>query len=374
LTPESEEAVLASLHDPATADGGPEARALPDVRSILDEGGFQTVFQPIFELESRAVVGFEALTRFDAGAPEVVFAAAQAQGVRAELEELTMTGAFRAAGSLPAAALLHVNVSSDVIRAHEPLATLLAEHGWLVVLELTEDVAVGDYRSFRAGIDRLGPDVMLAVDDAGAGFASLRHILELRPQFVKLDGSIVRGIGASPAKQALVAGLSYFAIRTGSVLIAESIESASAVRTLLDLGVSLGQGYYLGRPVPAGDLARTPPAPIDWPSREAAPRGEPSKTTARDVPVERALNIGGTLARALRDTGIRTFGDLVDTGSVAAWRRLRARQPKLATPATLLALEAAIQTVRPSMLSSRERGTLGVIARVEGRREPPTRS
>src|SRR5437899_543918 len=83
----------------------------------------------------------------------------------------------------------------------------LTRHGWLVVLELTEDVAVSDYSAFRAGIETLGPDVMLAVDDAGAGFASFRHILELKPQFVKLDGSIVRGITTNPAKQALVAGL-----------------------------------------------------------------------------------------------------------------------------------------------------------------------
>jgi hypothetical protein len=184
---------------------------------------------------------------------------------------------------------------------------------------------------------------------------------------VKLDGSIVRGIAANTAKQALVAGLSYFAIRTGCVLIAEGIESASAVRTLLDLGVSVGQGYYLTRPIPAFELAKGIALPVDWPQREAAARPEGAPATDRGQPVEKALNIGSTLARGLRDAGVRTFGDLVDMGAVPAWRRLRASHPKLATASTLLALEAAIQTVRPSMLSSRERGLLGVIARVEGR-------
>ena len=346
----------------ALGRGGADATL---VRGVLDRGAFGAVFQPIFELESHAIVGYEALTRFDDGQPAAIFHAAAAAGLRAELEERTLRTAFRAAGSLPSAALLHVNVSADMIVAHQPLAGLLADHGWLVVLELTDDGAVTDYPAFRAAVTRLGSDVMLAVDEAGAGFASLRHILELRPQFVKLDRSIVSGISRNAAKQALVAGLSYFAIRTGSVLIAEAIESAGTVRTLQGLGVVLGQGYYLARPLPAEQLGRPPATPPDWPSRERPGHRAPAPANPA-LPIEKALNIGSHLGRGLREAGIATHGDLVGSGSVAAWRRLRALQPRLATPTTLLALEATIQEVRPSMLSARERGSLGVIARVEG--------
>jgi EAL domain-containing protein (putative c-di-GMP-specific phosphodiesterase class I) len=360
------------------ADEGARHRAGPgtptarEVRTILAREAFQPVFQPIFEMESRTIVAYEALARFESASPTDVFAAAAAAGLRGELEQATLQAAFAAAGSLPAAALLHVNVSVDVILQHQLLANLLARHGWLVVLELTEEVAVSDYGAFRAGIEALGPDVMLAVDDAGAGFASFRHILELKPQFVKLDGSIVRGIATNPAKQALVAGLSYFAIRTGCVLIAESIESASSVRTLLDLGVSLGQGYYLARPVRIGDLERARERPIDWPARGPQSRPEQVSAMDREMPVEKVLNIGHTLAQALEEIGIHTFGELSDTGAVTAWRQIRAVRPKAATAGTLVALEASIQAVRPSMLSPKQRGLLGVIARVEGRRSRQT--
>lgn len=94
-----------------------------------------------------------------------------------------------------------------------------------LVLEITEHAEVRDYAAFRRGIARLGRPVRLAVDDAGAGFASLRHILELDPAFVKLDISLIRGINRDPAKQALVAGMRHFARTTKSRLIAEGVET-----------------------------------------------------------------------------------------------------------------------------------------------------
>ena len=90
----------------------------------------------------------------------------------------------------------------------------------------------------------------VSVDDAGAGFASLRHILELKPDFVKLDVALVRGIEADPARQALIVGLCHFAARTGAILIAEGIETAAEAETVRGLGVPFGQGYLLGRPGP----------------------------------------------------------------------------------------------------------------------------
>jgi EAL domain-containing protein (putative c-di-GMP-specific phosphodiesterase class I) len=119
------------------------------------------------------------------------------------------------------------------------------------VLEITEQSPVEDYDAVHEAVRSLGPDVRLAVDDAGAGFASLRHIIELRPQFVKLDMALVRGIDRDPARQALVAGMVYYAGATGCALIAEGVETEGERRTLRRLGVSFGQGYLLGKPGPA---------------------------------------------------------------------------------------------------------------------------
>ena len=88
------------------------------------------------------------------------------------------------------------------------------------------------------------------MDDAGAGFASLRHILELRPAFVKLDVSLIRGLDADPAKRALVAGMRYFARSTQRRLIAEGVETEAEAATLRALDIRLAQGYLFGRPAP----------------------------------------------------------------------------------------------------------------------------
>ena len=340
------------------------------LQSIITHQRFRPVFQPIFELESRAIVGYEALTRFDVGPPDLVFAAARAAGLHSELESVTLAVALKAAGTLPAAARLHVNVSADLVLAHEPLAGLLRDGGWRVALELTEDVEITDYAAFRAALARLGPHVELAVDDTGSGFASLRHLVELAPAYVKLDRFLISGIGRSTAKQALVAGLSYFAMRTGAVLIAEAIENAASIKALVNLGVSFGQGFYTAPPMSAGELARGIQPPVDWPitadrSLRLPPMMPPS------LPIERVVNVGARLGPALRSVGIETFADLVAAGAVEAWRRLGRHHPALATPPALRSLQASIHQIRPSMLSASERAALDILAQVEGGRTLP---
>jgi EAL domain-containing protein (putative c-di-GMP-specific phosphodiesterase class I) len=107
---------------------------------------------------------------------------------------------------------------------------------------------MANYPAFRAAMATLGPKVELAVDDAGAGFASLRHILELRPAFVKLDRSLVAGLESDYARHAMIAGLRHFARATGFRLIAEGIETDRDLAVLRALDIGLGQGYLLGRP------------------------------------------------------------------------------------------------------------------------------
>ncbi|MEW6226363.1 MAG: EAL domain-containing protein [Chloroflexota bacterium] len=340
------------------------ARGTARVEAIIAGRTFMPVFQPIVDLETRASVGYEALTRFTDGTrPDQVFAEAHACGLAIELEAVTLAAAVEASADLPAAAWLNVNVSAEFVLAGEPLARIVALLERPVVLELTEHLEVTDYGALGSAVARLGPDVRLAVDDAGAGFASFRHILELAPDYVKLDRGIIRGISADPARQALVAGMVHFAGQTGATLIAEGIETEAEAHALGTLGVTLGQGYHLGRPALAGRLAR----PLAGIGRDGWHRPRRARATAPDPPAEpilRAVSIGRALAPGLRGVGISTVEDLRALGALATWERLRDASPQLATEATLLQLEAAVRGVRISQLPQADRARLRLLARL----------
>jgi EAL domain-containing protein (putative c-di-GMP-specific phosphodiesterase class I) len=125
-----------------------------------------------------------------------------------------------------------------------------------VVLELTEHRRVEDYDAVIGAVAVLRRRGMrLAVDDAGAGYASLQHILRLEPDIIKLDLGLTRGIETDPARRALAAALVGFAAETNSLIVAEGIETADALRVLQQVGIRCGQGFYLARPGPAEDLS-----------------------------------------------------------------------------------------------------------------------
>ena len=221
--------------------------------SLIDDGRFVPVFQPIVDLATRQVFGYEALTRFANGErPDLVFAEAERLGIGRNLEAATITAAVKSSATLqPASAYLSVNVSPDFALSRIP-RKLLAGLGRPLTVEVTEHVAIADYSALRAAVRSLGRDVRLAVDDAGSGFASLRHVLELGPDIVKLDIEFIRKIDSDPARQALVAGMVHFAARGPFRLIAEGVETEAERAALLALGVTYGQGYLFGRPKPAG--------------------------------------------------------------------------------------------------------------------------
>ena len=226
-----------------------EADARAIIQTVLETGAFGPFFQPIVDLNTGAVLGYEALTRFtDGQRPDLAFSAAAQAGLGIALEVATITATIAAAkATLPPVAYLSLNVSPELVHAGH-LGQLLAGQTRPIVLEITEHVAVDDYAELRRELSALGPTVSIAVDDAGAGYASFRHILELAPQAVKLDVALVRGIDADPARQALIAGMSYFAVRRKIHLIAEGIETSAELQTLRSLGIHFGQGYLLGRP------------------------------------------------------------------------------------------------------------------------------
>jgi PAS domain S-box-containing protein len=226
-------------------------RGRDHIADVISRRAFGPVFQPIVDLRRDEIVGYEALTRFTDGSnPEVLFDEAAAVGLGVELETATLHAALEAAESLPPSAWLNLNSSPELILAGEPLRTLLAGSRRHVVLEVTEHTAITDYPAFRAAMAALGPSVEFAVDDAGTGFASLRHIVELHPTFVKLDRSLMAGLESDEARQAMIVGLCHFAHVTGCRLIVEGIETKSELTVLRALTIELGQGYLLGRPLP----------------------------------------------------------------------------------------------------------------------------
>jgi EAL domain-containing protein (putative c-di-GMP-specific phosphodiesterase class I) len=209
------------------------------------------VFQPIVDLVSGETVGYEALTRFDSGQrPDLCFADAWSVGLGPDLEIATLEAAVAAAKGLPPGLWLDLNASPRLLADPDRLSAVLRLAERPVVLEVTEHELVEDYRAVRAAIHGLGQDIRLAVDDAGAGIANFGHIIELRPDFVKLDISLVRHVNTNVGRQAMVVGMRHFSHTAGCRLIAEGIENEDESRTLMSLGVEYGQGYLLGRPEP----------------------------------------------------------------------------------------------------------------------------
>ncbi len=249
--------VAGALLGSALEHRGEQERRRAAVLAALDGKAFTPHFQPVVDLTTEGIVGFELLTRFADGAPpEGRFAEAAALGLGAELELATMERGVAAAATLPEGAFLSLNVSPTFLLARTGRDVLGTRSQRLrpVVLELTEHDRIDDYPAVLAGVadlDRPG----LSVDDAGAGYACLHHILALRPDFVKLDRGWVRDLDRDPARQALVAGLRHFAGATGCRLIAEGIETEGELAAMRALGVDLGQGFLLGRPEPAAAAA-----------------------------------------------------------------------------------------------------------------------
>jgi EAL domain-containing protein (putative c-di-GMP-specific phosphodiesterase class I) len=219
------------------------------IDEILTQRRYWPVFQPIRDLASNRIVGFEALTRFDAPqTTQRLFDHAALMGRGKDLEVATMKAAVKAAAGVPGHAWVSVNVSAAVLSETDTIANILEPLDRPVVIELSEHEMISDYHPIASAMKLLGPNRSLAVDDAGSGFASLRHILEARPAYVKMDIGLVQGASVDPTRRALVAGFVHFARDADFTLVAEGIEDAKDLATLKKLGVALGQGYILGRP------------------------------------------------------------------------------------------------------------------------------
>jgi EAL domain-containing protein (putative c-di-GMP-specific phosphodiesterase class I) len=176
-----------------------------------------------------------------------------------ELDCLALSTALRAAQRIPLACYLSVNVTPATLRSVglDQLLNSAPISSKQVVIEITEHSSVADYHELRAPMAQLRAlGVRFAVDDAGSGYASFRHILQLRPEIIKLDREIVHDLHLDPARRALAAAVVMFARDVGSTVTAEGVEVDNQLRVLADLGIETAQGYLLGRPT--DELALAP--------------------------------------------------------------------------------------------------------------------
>ncbi len=224
------------------------------IRRVLEGEGLSIVFQPIVELVEGHVVFAEALSRFSVEpyrTPDIWFADADALGLGVELELAAIRAGLGHLDELPTSARLSLNVSPATLCSPELIEALAATPGARLAIELTEHAPVHDYPTLMGALAALrSRGVQFMIDDAGAGFSSLKHVLDLRPDAIKLDLSLTRDIDSDPVRRALAASLVAFGRETGAIIVAEGIETQAELQILRELGVTHGQGYLLARPGP----------------------------------------------------------------------------------------------------------------------------
>ena len=222
-----------------------------EIDRFLSGHGVTMVFQPIVDLRTRTTAGMEALARFHAlplRPPNEWFAEAVELEVGTPLELMAIRADMAGLPRMPEDVYLSVNCSARAAMSPD-LVTLLDGYASRMVIEITEHEAIEDYAVLSTTLEELRRrGVRLAIDDAGAGFASLRHTLLLRPDIVKVDISLTRDIDGDRAKRALTSALVSFGEEMGVAIVAEGIETGAELETLLALGVPYGQGFHLAPP------------------------------------------------------------------------------------------------------------------------------
>jgi EAL domain-containing protein (putative c-di-GMP-specific phosphodiesterase class I) len=234
-----------------------------NVRAVVAAGEkVQMHLQPIVALDKPLGIptGYEALARFQTTpyeSPRVWFERASHAGLHRELELSCVRAALANLPALPVTSYLAVNVSPGTLVSADFARIVDGVPADRVVVEVTEHEVVREYDMLADAIGGLRQrGVRLAVDDAGAGFASFRHVLELSPDVIKLDTHLIRGIHADHNREALVRSLVSFAADVGATLVAEGIEAQDDLLTLRSAQVPYGQGYLFAHPGPAPKILR----------------------------------------------------------------------------------------------------------------------
>jgi diguanylate cyclase (GGDEF)-like protein len=226
-------------------------RQAAEITALLaDPEAITSVFQPVVDLASGHLIGYEALSRFSHSpgrSPEAWFAQAQGCGLGPELDAAAIRAALEPVGR-PIGTHLALNISPSSL-ASEPVAEALPANLDGLVIEITEREFVPDDETLVGALVELRKrGARIAIDDAGAGYSGLKQMMRVQPDIVKLDRDLIQRIHADPARMALVESFVRFARRIGATVCAEGIESLDELAVLGDLDVQWGQGFVLGRP------------------------------------------------------------------------------------------------------------------------------
>jgi EAL domain-containing protein (putative c-di-GMP-specific phosphodiesterase class I) len=230
------------------------------IREVLERGGLGVAFRPIFDLDSIAIVGYEALPRFEeGGSPKRWFADAEEIGLGADLERAAIQVSLAHLGDLPRSAFNWLSLSPRAIIS-STIRDLLAEApGDRTIVGLAPVVQGGDPGLVEAAHDLRARRLRLAFDHVGGEPTALSDIYRLRPDVLRLDAGAVRGIDADPPQRDVVSFLVGLGSEFGAVIVAEGIETRETLTVLRDLGVPYGQGGALAPPLSLDDLAHERP-------------------------------------------------------------------------------------------------------------------
>ncbi|MFP5220380.1 MAG: EAL domain-containing protein [Actinomycetes bacterium] len=238
------------------------------LRTVIEGKGRRPVLQPVVDLATGRPVIAEGLTRFtlpspvgggDVRTPAQWFGDAERLGLRCELEVATAASVLDLLddGSVPPDVALSVNLAPESVLS--PLVVELLDGRDLsrVVVELTEHAAVADYDALtEALLPYRAAGLRVAVDDAGAGYASLTHVLAVKPDLMKIDMVLVRGADSDLARRTLLSALGTFGEMTGCRLVAEGVETQAELETVRDCGIGYAQGYLFDPPLPTPHWGR----------------------------------------------------------------------------------------------------------------------
>jgi EAL domain-containing protein (putative c-di-GMP-specific phosphodiesterase class I) len=270
-----------------------QERLQADIEGLVETERVDIAYQPIIDLSEGQCLGIEALARFPQpfGPPDVTLAAAKTVGLGLDLERLAITKAWKVIPLLGPGQFLALNVSPDALVELARRANLRSDLPLdQLVVEITEHAAVDSYAALHgelAPLRRRG--LRIAVDDAGAGYASMRHVLELEPDFIKVDRSLIHGIADDHGRRVAVGAYLSLALDLGSTMVAEGIERPADLSAVRELGLHAVQGYLLGKPttdpdaldgwigesqLPDGHLPPEAPNGHSRPPKEATIRGK----------------------------------------------------------------------------------------------------
>jgi EAL domain-containing protein (putative c-di-GMP-specific phosphodiesterase class I) len=229
-------------------------------KGLLKSKGVRSVYQPVIDLKSKSIIGYEALTRalshYPDGDATLLFSAARDVGMVKELDQLCVEYALKSGQGMGPDKKMFLNLNHETLLDQKLMSHLFADRGAIgyhnIVIEVTEQSILRSFDKVRDALLELKEQgVGVAIDDVGGGAVSLRDVAVLKPDYIKFDRSLIRQIDVSTTKQQIVLSMILFAKGIHAQTTAEGIETKQEYETVLMCGVNLGQGYYFARPGPA---------------------------------------------------------------------------------------------------------------------------